>query len=622
LTQSLHGLGGVGKTQLAVEYAYRHATDYGIVWWIRSEKPETLASDYAALAAKLELPERDAREQPVIIQAVRAALAARNDWLLIFDNANTADEIRAYLPSGGGHIIITSRDPAWRGLASLMPVQKWQSGVAVEFLIKRTGKNDSVAANELAKELDYLPLALEQAGAYIESTDITLARYLELFRKHHHDLLKSGRAPADHPESVETTWELAFQQIEKASPAAADLLNLCSFFAPDDIPRDMIVSGAEHLPEPLRQAVTNELTFNDAVSAIRRYSLFETRGDEYLSMHRLVQSVVRNRFDEEGKKCWAVAAAEVVNKAFPFESGDIRTWKKCALLTPHGQAASSHSENLDTNLQSTVRLLNQIGVYLNGRAEYAAAKVALERAIKIGEKSFGKDHPKVATMVNNLGIILEALGDMPAAKVALERALKIGEKAFGADHPDVATSVNNLGIVSQALGDLFAAKAAFEQALKIDEKAFGADHPAVAIKLNNLGSALHALGDLPAAKTAFERALKIDERTFGPDHPDVAIDLNNLGLLLRDLGDLPAAKAAFDRTLKIDEKAFGPDHPKVAIRYNNLGNVSEDWHDLPVAKAAYERALAIFQKSLGEEHPNTLVVQKNLESVLKKMNQK
>jgi hypothetical protein len=181
---ALAGLGGVGKTQLAVEHAYRHAGDYAIVWWLRAEQTATLASDFAALAAELDLPEKDAVEQRVIITAVRDALRHRSDWLLVFDNANAPKEIRDYLPGAGGHVLITSRYAAWGSIAQPVEVKKWPPEVAIEFLRKRTGQPDASAAGELAGELDYLPLALEQAAAYIESAGKTFATYLAIFRKH------------------------------------------------------------------------------------------------------------------------------------------------------------------------------------------------------------------------------------------------------------------------------------------------------------------------------------------------------------------------------------------------------------------------------------------------------
>lgn len=569
LTQALAGLGGVGKTQLAIEYAYRHAADYAIVWWLRSEQSTTLAAEYAALATALNLPERNAKEQPVIIAAVRDALRHRRDWLLIFDNANAPEEIRDFLPGIGGHVLITSRHAAWGGVAQKVEVKKWPPEVAVEFLVKRTGEADDVAAGELAHELDYLPLALEQAAAYIDSAGKTFAGYLAIFRKHPIEVFTHSQPSTDYPATVATTWEISFQQLEKESPAAAVLLHLCAFFAPDNIPRDVIASGAEHLPEPLGTAVSDALAFDAGVSAIRQYSLLET-GEATLSMHRLVQAVIRDRLDDSGRKQWAEAAVSVVNKAFPQESADVRTWKECDRLLPHAIATADFSESLGVGLKAVFRLINQMGNYSWGRAEYANAKVLFERALKIAETTFGVDHPEAAICVNNLGLVLRGLGDLSRAKAAFERALKIGETALGSEHEQVAFFVNNHAMVLKDMGDLPGAKAAFERALTVCEKAFGPDHARVATCVNNLGSVLKAMNDLPGASRAYRRALKIDEKVFGLDHPEVAIDVNNLATVLMMMGDLPGAKAAFGRALQIFQESLGEDHPNTRMVQESL----------------------------------------------------
>ena len=523
------GLGGVGKTQLAVEYAYRHAGDYTIVWWLRAEQPAALAAEYAALALRLDLPEKDAAEQTVAVAAVRDALRQRGDWLLVFDNAEQPDDIRGYLPGAGGHVLITSRYGAWDAVAQKIEVKKWPPAVAVEFLAKRTGQ--SAAAADVACALDCLPLALEQAAAYVAATGGTLAGYLAIFKRHQVELLRHGRSGTNYPDNVATTWELSFQRLEEESPAGAALLNLLAFFAPDDIPRDVIAAGAEHLPEPLRAAVADPLAFAEAVAASRRYSLIETDAGATLALHRLVQAVVRDRLGEAGRRQWAKAAVQVVNAAFPFDSDDVTTWKECARLLPHGATATDFAEPLAVGVQATARLIVQMGNYSSGRAEYSTAKAAFERAMRIAEKTCGTEHPEVATCVNNLGNVLQDLGDLPGAKAAYERALRIDERAFGPEHPEVATDVNNLGVVLRALRDLPGAKAAFERALRIDEKAFGPEHPEVATDVSNLGGVLRALGDLAGAKAAFERALAICRKFLGDDHPHTNLVRRNLELL-------------------------------------------------------------------------------------------
>ena len=611
--QAITGMGGVGKTQLVVEYIYSHKADYRIIWWVRSEEPATMAADYASLAVNLNLPEKESRDQTEIVRAVKRWLEHNPDWLLIFDNAQDPSGIRNYLPLGGaGHVIITSRNPLWGGVAKLLPAPIFDRAESIEFLCKRTGQEDKKAADALADELGDLPLALEQAGAYIETTGIALTEYQELFQSRRKELWVDESHPPDYPDSVATTWSLAMKQVSQESQAAVDLLNLCAFLAPDDISLELFCGGVEPLPEPLAATATDKLAMNRAIKALRQYSLIDTSG-EFLSVHRLVQVVVRDSLGEDDRKGWTATVVRLLSTAFPFYGDDVRTWHQCSRLLPHALAAATHAGVLEVAPEVTQHILNQIGIYLRGRAEFAEAKVLFERALTLAEKAYGPDHPEVAAIVSNLGSVLQDLGDLQGAKEHYKRALKIDEEAYGPDHPEVAKDVSNLGSVLQNLGDLKGAKEHYKRALVIGEKTYGPDHLELATIVNNLGSVLQDLGDLQGAKEHYKRALKIDEEAYGPDHPNVAIPVNNLGRVLQALGDLQGAKEHFDRALKIDEEAYGPDHPNVAIRVNNLGSILKDLGDLQGAKEHFERALSIFRKSLGEDHPSTATVRNNIE---------
>ena len=614
--QAITGMGGVGKTQIALEYIYRHMAEYQIIWWIRSEELATMASDYANLAEPLGLPEKDSIDQTEIVRAVKSWLEHNSGWLLIFDNAQDTNEMGDYLPrAGGGHVIITSQNPRWSKIAKLLPAKVFDRTESIDFLCMRTGQDDKEAADMLAEELGDLPLALEQAGAYIEETTLLLAAYCELFQSRRQELWGEESPPMGYPQAVGATWSLAMDRVSKESPEVAYLLNLCSYLAPDDIPMELLRKGKEHLPEPLASAMADQLIMNRAVRGLSHYSLIESK-DENLSVHRLVQAVVRDRLDEDDKKDWAKIALNLVNEVFPYESDDVRTWPLCSILIPHALVAAAHAEVLKVAPGETYYILNQIGTYLRGRADFKEAKVLYTRALHLAEQVYGPDDPKVAINLNNLGNVLQDLGDLQDAKKNLERALAIDESAYGPDHPDVAIRVNNLGNVLQDLGDLKGAKKNYERALAIDEAVYGPDHPDVAIDVNNLGNVLQDLGDLKGAKKKIERALAIDETAYGPDHPTVANRVNNLGSVLQDLGDLKGAKKNYERALAIDEAVYGPDHPTVAIRVNNLGNVLQDLGDMKGAKKKIERALAIDEAVYGPDHPDVAIDVNNLGNVL------
>ncbi|MAG35012.1 MAG: ATP/GTP-binding protein [Dehalococcoidia bacterium] len=613
--QAIHGLGGIGKTALATEYAYRYRDKYQVVWWVAAEEPVTLASDYAGLAVDLKLPQRELAEQEIITAAVRRWLEQNDDWLLVFDNAPDRRIVQDFLPRATiGHVLITSQSPIWAGMASPLAVPVMPPDEATAFLLQRTNQDKEEAAR-LADELGYLPLALEQAAAYVEVTGQSLASYHELVRERPGDLLSAGEPPAGYPHTVATVWELSLQQVRKNVPVAAALLNLCAFLAPDAIPRDLLSGGAEHLPEPLATAVVDPLSLNAAVAALRRYSLLRA-GEQGLSLHRLVQAVVRERLAAEAQETWATAAVQLVLGAFPSESDDPQTWSECERLLPHALAAAEQAEALGVAPEATSWLLDRTAMYQRGRAAFGEARVLFERALGMSEEALGPDHPRVATGLNNLGLVLQDEADLTGARVLFERALAIGKSRLDPDHPSMAARFNNLGRVLQAQGELQGAREYHGKALAIRERALGPNHPDVAQSLNNLGDVLRAQGDLAGAREYHERALAIRERALGPSHSDVAQSLNNLGRALQDQADLAGARALFERALVIYEQVLGEEHPDVATLINNLGGVLREQQDLAGAQALFERALAIYSQVYGPQHPLRAMAFNNLGEVL------
>ncbi len=484
LTQTLRGLGGVGKTQTALEYVYRQASDYRLVWWVAAEESATLGRDLAALAGELGLVAEGSRDQPAAVLAARRWLEGNAGWLLVFDNAADPQALRRVLPrGGGGHVIITSRRADW-GSVGALAVEPFAREESVRFLRGRGGEQGPVAG-ELAAVLGDLPLALEQAVAYLEQTGISATRYLDLFRDRRRDLLARG-VPEDHPEAVATTWELSLEKLEAASPAAASLLRLIAFLAPDDLPRSILAEQAGKLPEPLASAAGDPVALLDAVAAARRYSLLEADGDA-LSMHRLVQAIARDRCGGEQRRRWSRAAVALVDGAYRYDKNDLATWDLAARLLPHVQAAVGRLEAVGES-KPAARLLNNTGLYLLDRGALGEARRHLEKSLEIYEAVCGPDAGEVATLANNIAMILKDQGDLDGALVHARRALEIGEAVYGKDHPKVARDANNIGTILQAQGDLDGAREQIGRALSIFERVYGPDHHLTVIARDNLAA--------------------------------------------------------------------------------------------------------------------------------------
>ncbi len=599
---AMKGLGGVGKSVLAQEYAWRNRARYHGVWWIRAEKAETLLDDLIELGAKLIPGLAEVKDRAQAAHATLAAIAqmkAEKPWLIVYDNVEQPGDIDKLTPTEGAHVLITTRWPDWHGHAAELPVGVFSPPVAVEFLLAHARKGDPEAAARLAADLGYLPLALAHARALAWSEGWDFERY----RQKLPELIRKAPRGAAYPAPVFATFDLAIAKAARLCPHAETLMGICAFLAPDRIPLDIVTED-----------VMSEGERGAAVAALAEVSLLTLEplddGSTGISVHRLVQEVMRGRLrakpstgvpsplvgegqgggesptsahvapptpipsPQGGGEEFAALATRLVADAYPagdIGPDDVRSWPACRRLESHVIAVLEVASDTGEAASSTARLLNQYALHLSARADHGAAEPLMRRALAIDETSLGPDHPDVATDLNNLAQLLQATNRLAEAEPLMRRALAIDETSFGPDHPNVAIRLNNLAALLQATNRLAEAEPLMRRALAIDETSFGPDHPNVATDLNNLAALLQATNRLAEAEPLMRRALAIDETSFGPDHPNVATDLNNLALLLQATNRLAEAEPLMRRALAIDETSFGPDHPKVAIRPQQPG---------------------------------------------------
>jgi tetratricopeptide (TPR) repeat protein len=629
--QALFGLGGVGKTQIAVEYAYRHRDEYTAVLWCFAGTEQSLRGGYAAIAALLDLPEKESQEQAKITEAVKSWLEQNAGWLLVLDNADDPAMVKPFLPQGNtGHLLLTSRAYSFQkiGLVSPREVNVLSPDEAREFLLRRTGKapTEKSEADALAKEVGYLPLALEQAAAYIAETGASFSSYLAAYRKQGVRLLENQGPVMGNDEkeqqkrTVATAWALNFADVEKASPASAELLRLSAFLAPEAIPLELLEKGAaklpEHLAAKLAELADNPLILDELLSSLLRFSLIR-RDDEKrtYSIHPLVQEVVREGLSEEEQKAWAERTVRTVNAAFP-DPTKFKIWPLCDRLLPHALACAGLIEFWDMEFAEATLLLNQTGYYLHQRAEYAQAEPLYQRALAIREKALGPEHPYTASSLNNLALLLHDQGKVEEAEPLYRRALAIDERALGADHPDTAIDLNNLAGLYRDQGRNQEAEPLLRRALAIREKALGAEHPDTASSLNNLAGFFYSEKKFMDAEPLFRRALEIREKALGPEHPDTAQSLNNLAEICRVQDKYAEAEPLYRRALAILEKVLGPDHPLTATSLNNIAELYRIQSRYQEAEPLFRRALAIDEKVLGVHHPDTASDLNNLALLL------
>jgi tetratricopeptide (TPR) repeat protein len=595
--QAISGLGGIGKTQLATEYAYRYRHEYKAVLWVRAEAQETLITSYSVLATLLNLPERDAQEQEITIQAVKTWLQTHHDWLLILDNADDLDLLPPFIPvPPGGHILITTRAHDMQSLARRIEVETLPPQQGALFLLRRATlllpnalfeqakPEEQTLALQLTQELGGLPLALDQAGAYLEATGTSLQAYQQLYQQRGLELLKQRRSRLpDHPEPVATTWSLSFQRVEERNPAAADLLRLCAFLAPDAIPEEIITQGLERqtLPRPpllqrwfgwfskkketssigsALSSLADPQMLNQAIEALRAYSLLDRDPlVRQLSVHRLVQAVLKDQINESSRAYWAEHAVRAIAVTFPSEEHE--EWPQCERLLPHALIAADLVEHYQFVFSAAAPLFNKMGLYLYKRGRYEEAEPLWKWALRIDEEQLGMEHISAAVNLNNLAILYYTQGRYEETESLLKRALGIYEEQLGGKHPETANNLNSLAALYYTQGRYEEAEPLYARALGIYEKQLGAKHPDTALILNNLAELYRVQGKYEEAELLYARTLGIYEKQLGAKHPDTARSLNNLAMLYYVQGKYEEAKALLERALAIWRRQLGQNHP-------------------------------------------------------------
>ncbi len=616
--QAISGLGGIGKTQIAVEYAYQYGQDYQAVLWSRAETQEALVSGYVEIAQHLNLPQKDEQDQALVVKAVLHWFKTQRQWLLILDNADDLKVVREFLPpTPGGHLLLTTRAQSMGRLASRLEVETMDRDVGALLLLRRATliapdasleaalPTHIALAKEITDEWGGLPLALDQAGAFLEETGCSLADYQQLYQQHRTNLLRERRGlVADHPESVTTTFSLSFVRVEERNPAAADLLRLCAYLAPDAIPEEIIIQGAADLGPRLAPVAADALLLGQAMEVLRAYSLIgRDPATKTLSMHRLVQRVLRDNISSEGQQQWMRRAVYTIEAAYP--GSDAAKWPMLERLLPHALTCVDWIEQAPFAASESSLLLNQTGFYLHARARYKEAKPLLERALAICEQQLGVEHPSTANCLNNLALLCRDQGKYEQAEPLLQRALTIYEQQMGEQHPDTANCLNNLAGLYTNQGKYKQAEPLYQRALTIYEQQMGEQHPGIANCLNNLAGLYNALGKYGQAEPLYQRALAIYEQRLGATHPNTASCLNNLAKLYQDQSKDKQAELLLERALVIREQQLGVEHPDTANSLNTLATFYQDQGKYEQAEPLFQRALAIREQQLGAQHPDT-----------------
>ena len=655
----LCGLGGIGKTQIALEFAYRSADSYSHVFFVSAMSDEDLCSDLLVIARKLQLVSPQAL--PVVaIDALRQWMAENSGWLLICDRADDPQIAQRMLPrTFAGTILITSRSHSCQKLGiTTLEVAEFSAAESVAFLLKRVVRQPASTTPEqaaeeqaicrMAEELGHLPLALEQAAAYLVETDASWTRYLQAYQRQRLRLIERF-APrmGDYRASLATTWQMNFDEIRRLDPAAAELLGLSAFLHPSQIPEELFGGTAAHLPPLLEAALQGDdpLRLDELLRILLRYSLIRRNSAQRTySVPRPVQEVLRSQLTAETALAYQQSIVYALERMFPTLRPPLSNEDRqsCERLLPHVRAVQAMATIQTQTVGAS--LLKRCGDYVDSRGQYPDAVEMLKIALTSLERRFKPDAPETIDTMASLAAALRRQGLYQDSELLQNRVLSLLRTTYGEEDSRVAHSLINLAKLNIRMGHYREAERLLEVSLARAKRTMGELHsetghshvlfgllyrlqarcsdalahfesagaifaatlpqtdPRSAKLLNHKADLFRYLGRYDDALICCDLALQRMTQAYDERHPTLCYCLDNLGRIHHQHGKCAEAEALFNRSLALRELTLGPEHPNLAYSLNGLGWLLTDQGRLTEAEAAHRRALDLIERQLGRDH--------------------
>ncbi|OBU01690.1 hypothetical protein VE01_00202 [Pseudogymnoascus verrucosus] len=640
----LVGLGGVGKSQIAIEFSYRLRVRDPQVWvfWVYASTAERFEQAYRSIATELELPGADDPKTDVLGLVLRWLSNIDNGrWLIILDNADdidmfqqtqgegsqkwndTAFPLSSYIPlTITGSVLLTTRDrraASWlsTGYTSVILVNLMELEEADQLLRINIPEGISTSSDraELVKELDYLPLAITQAASYISAKAIrmSVSKYLMLYRQNEQSQTRlldeeSGdlrRAPGVH-NSVIRTWQISFDQIKRSKPQAAELLSLMAMLDRQGIP-EFLLCAQYHTP----------LDFEDALAPLDEFSLITIKnGGKAFEMHRLVQLATRQWLERSGdSERWRREAIEVVAKAFP--GGDYGNWKTCEALSPHAIKVLKYELESNQSMLERASLLYNMAWYNWLQGRYEIAKAESQESLTTRQHLLQDDNTRIFESIGMLALVLDSQGKYDEAEAMHREGLQLRTKVLGQKHPSTLMTMNNLASVLYSQGKYNKAEAMLREGFQLSTEVLGQKHPSTLKSMKNLATALHSQGKYNEGEAMHREELQLSTEVLGQKHPSTLMSMNNLASVLNSQGKYDEAKAMHQRTLEERKKVLGVEHKDTLTSMANLASTLYSQMQWKEAEDMEVRVMETRQRVLGHEHPDTLIAMSNLAFTLK-----
>ncbi|MEV7895835.1 FxSxx-COOH system tetratricopeptide repeat protein [Streptomyces cyaneofuscatus] len=596
--QTLYGLGGVGKTQVALEYVHRFMADYDLVWWISSEQGDDVVAALAELAVRLGAQggEDMAAASQEAVDLLRRGVPS-DRWLLVFDNADDPEALRRYFPQGGsGHILVTSRNQSWSQHGDALPVDVFLREESIEHLQRRASGLTDDEADQVATALGDLPLAVEQAAAWIAETATPIDTYLEQLARQAPQVLSLNQ-PVGYPEPVAATWNISIARLKERSPAAVRLLQLCAFFAPEPISANLLYSKEmiEAL-KPYDSSLQEKLVLGRVIREIGRFALAKVdQVSNSIQVHRLVQAVIKAQLSEEEQREARHVVHRILAGARPDDDEPIdnpETWPRFATIWPHlGPSDARHCKEPETR-----RLLIDRVRYLWKRGDVRTAGALGEELRQTWLEMLGERDLQYLYLCFHLSNILRTRGRYVEAKELDEFTLDRQREVLGPEHPHTYMTTSSLAIDLGLLGDYGRAIELATEAHDGFSQIFHDSHPRTLAAANNLALNLRSIGQYARAREIDQDVYDRRTEVLGAKHPYSLSSAMNLARDLREVGRYEDSVGLLSRTYESFKETLGRTYPttlsaakSLAVSLRRAGRF-EDAHRLTVATRARYRA--------------------------------
>jgi len=614
---ALFGMGGIGKTQIALEYVYTNEKNYARTYWISAVDQTTLLSGYAEIAKMAGVKLAPDSVPLETAKTVLRWLREQSSWLIVIDNLDVIEVIEGFLPETGPHkhVIITTRNPDAQGIpAQGVEVPLLDPEAAVHLLSTLStipipsNSPEQNAAKSIVQRLDCLPLAIEQAGAFIRQVTCGYASFLESYEKNRKELHKwVPKGNRQYRYSVATTWFLSFNLIRETYPDIAKFFQILSFLNPDGIRIDFLVESANGLESALREIIGDDLKRWTALLELEKFSLIKwNRGSNMLVIHRLVQAVIRDEMQAENFIALETAIADLCDTAFPVEWDDTT---KPTCRNYFGQVMMPLTLLTIESLKQGA-VLDRVARFLFKDGKYGDSLRLHEKSFQIYTNIMGNDHPDTLSSMHNLASIYRDQGKWTEAVKMLEEVLAKSKEVLDEDHPDTLTSMHELALTYSRQGKLTEAVKMLEEVLAKSKEVLDEDHPDTLSSMHELARTYSQQGKLTEAVKMYEEVLAKRKAVLGEEHPNTLASMHELAGIYSQQGKLTEAVKMHEEVLAKRKAVLDEDHPDTLVSMHNLAAACYSQGNVDEATTRFEEVYAKMKLVLGESHPSTLLTKR------------